>query len=223
MDLPFTVEQFFNVFQSYNMAIWPAQIIAYFLGAAAVVLVFRENKLSGRIISGILALFWIWIGIVYHIFYFSTINPIALAFGVLFVLEGLLFVIVGSIRDELSFSFSPKRDQIIGAIFILYAMIAYSLIGFALGHWYPKAPMFGVAPCPTTIFTFGLLLWAKKPVPVYLVAIPLIWAIIGTMAAVSLQVPQDYGLGIAGVIGTILIALKNWGSKQDTDLKASRA
>lgn len=154
MDLPVTVEQLFNVFGSYNMAIWPAQIIAYFLGAGVIALAFRENKLSGRFISGILALF---------------------------VLEGLLsIIVVGSILDKLSFRFRLKRDQIIGAIFILYAMIAYPLIGFALGHWYPRAPMFGVAPCPTTIFTFGLLLWAKKPVPIYLIAIPLIWSIIGT-------------------------------------------
>ncbi len=223
MDLPFTIEQFFNVFQSYNTAIWPAQIIAYLLGIGVIALAFRENKHYGHIISGILALFWIWIGIFYHMLYFSAINPIALAFGVLFVLEGLLFIIVGSISDKLSFDFSPKRDQIIGAIFILYAMIAYPLMGFAFGHWYPQAPMFGVAPCPTTIFTFGLLLWTKKPVPVYLIAIPFIWAIIATMAAVSLQVPQDYGLGIAGIIGTILVILQNWGSKQDTDLKISRA
>lgn len=223
MDLPFTVEQFFNIFVSYNMAIWPAQIIAYLLGAGAVALAIRESKPCGRIVSGILALFWIWIGVIYHMIFFSAINPVAWGFGALFVIEGLLFIIVGSIQDKLSFGFSMKRDPIIGAIFILYAMIAYPLIGFALGHWYPQAPMFGLAPCPTTIFTFGLLLWTKRPVPIYLIAIPLIWSIIGTMAATSLHVPQDYGLVIAGIVGTILVILQNWNSKQDTDLKAGRA
>jgi hypothetical protein len=77
--------------------------------------------------------------------------------------------------------------------------------------------MFGVAPCPTTIFTFGLLLWANKPVPVYILVIPLIWSIIGTMAAVSLQVPQDYGLGIAGIVGTVLVIMRN------RDLRSDRA
>lgn len=209
MNIPFTVDQFFDIFEAYNTAIWPAQIIAYFIGIGAVALAFRENRLYGGIVSGILALFWIWMGVFYHIAYFSTINPAAWVFGALFVLEGLLLVVVGSIWGRLSFGFNLKPIPIIGAIFILYAMVAYPLLGLAFAHWYPRAPMFGVAPCPTTIFTFGLLLWAKKPVPAYVLAIPLIWAIIGTMAATSLQVPQDYGLGVAGVVGTILVILRN--------------
>lgn len=209
MDIPFTVEQFFDVFQAYNIAIWPAQIIAYFIGIGAVILALRENRLYGRIISGILALFWIWMGIFYHIIYFSAINPVAWIFGLLFILEGLLFIIVGSVWGKLSFGFNLRPIPIIGAIFILYAMIAYPLLGLAFGHGYPRAPMFGVAPCPTTIFTFGLLLWARRSVPAYILLIPLIWSIIGTMAAVGLQVPQDYGLGIAGVVGTVLVILRN--------------
>lgn len=209
MDLPFTIVQFFDVFEAYNMAIWPAQIAAYFIGVGAVVLAFRENRLYGRIVSGILALFWIWMGVFYHMAYFSAINPAAMIFGGLFVLEGLLFIVIGSISDRISFQFDLKLVPAVGAIFILYAMIAYPLLGLALGHWYPRAPMFGVAPCLTTIFTFGLLLWAKRPVPVYILAVPLMWSIIGTMAAVSLQVTQDYGLGIAGIVGTILVILRN--------------
>jgi len=215
MDIPFTVEQFFNVFEAYNTATWPAQIIAYFIGGGAVALAFRENRLSGRIVSGILALFWIWMGVFYHMAYFSTINPAAWTFGALFVIEGLLFIVVGSIWGRLSFGFDLKTIPIIGTIFILYAMVVYPLAGLALGHWYPRAPMFGVAPCPTTIFTFGLLLWAKKPVPAYVLVIPLIWSIIGTMAAVGLQVPQDYGLGIAGIVGTILAIKRNRDLRRD--------
>lgn len=209
MDFPFTIEQFFNVFEAYNAAIWPAQIIAYFIGIGAVALALRENRRSGRIVSGILALFWIWMGVFYHMIYFSAINPAAWAFGALFVLEGLLFIIVGSMRSRLSFNFDLKPIPIVGAVFIMYAMVMYPLLGLAFGHWYPRAPMFGVAPCPTTIFTFGLLLWAKKPVPIYILAVPLIWSIIGTMAAIGLQVPQDYGLGIAGIVGTILVIKRN--------------
>ena len=69
--------------------------------------------------------------------------------------------------------------------------------------------MFGVAPCPTTIFTFGILLWAVKSVPAYLLIIPLIWSIVGMSAAVNLRVPQDYGLVVAGVLGTALILIQN--------------
>ncbi len=218
MDIPFTVDQFFDVFETYNTAIWPAQIIDYFLGIGAVVLAFRENRVYGRIVSGILALFWIWMGIFYHMVYFSAINPVAMIFGAMFVLEGLLLIVVGSIWSRLSFGFDFKPIPITGAIFTLYAMVVYPLLGLALGHWYLRAPLFGVAPCPSTIFTFGLLLWAKRPVPIYILLVPLIWSVIGTTAAVGLQVPQDYGLGIAGVVGTALIILKNRNLKSRTQL-----
>ena len=31
MNLPFTVEQFLDVFAQYNQAVWPIQIVAYVL------------------------------------------------------------------------------------------------------------------------------------------------------------------------------------------------
>jgi len=77
MKIPFTVEQFFDVFGTCNTAIWPAQVLAYILGSLALALAFRESKLSTRIICGILAFFWIWMGILYHIVHFSLINPAA--------------------------------------------------------------------------------------------------------------------------------------------------
>jgi hypothetical protein len=69
--------------------------------------------------------------------------------------------------------------------------------------------MFGVAPCPTAIFTFGLLLWVVDSVPAYLLIIPLLWSFLGMSAAINLQVPQDYGLVVAGVLGTALILIQN--------------
>jgi len=214
MEIPFTVEQFFDVFGTYNTAIWPAQILAYVLGIVALALAFRESKLSTRIVSGILALFWIWMGVFYHIVHFSVINPAAWIFGSFYILQGLLFFLIGTISARLTFRFILKPLSIIGGCFILYAMVVYPLLGISFGHSYPRAPMFGVAPCPTTIFTFGILLWAIKSVPAYLLVIPLIWSIVGMSAAVNLRVPQDYGLVVAGVLGTALILIQNRKAKR---------
>ncbi len=209
MNIPFTVNQFFDVFRIYNTAIWPIHIVAYLLGIIALVLAIRPFRFSSQIIAGILATFWIWMGVFYHIIYFSSINPVAKIFGFFYILQGILFVIIGIVFRKLSFRLSFNFNSIIGAIFILYAMVFYSLLGLSFGHSYPYAPMYGVAPCPTTIFTFGLLLWTTAVVPSYLLIIPLIWSIIGMSAAISLNVPQDYGLAIAGVAGTILVFIKS--------------
>lgn len=209
MKIPFTVEQFFNIFGTYNVAIWPAQIIAYGLGIFTLGLALRENRLSSGIISGILALFWIWMGVFYHIIQFSGINPAAWIFGSFYILQGFLFCLIGAILGRIAFRFILKPLPIIGGCFILYAMVVYPLLSISFGHSYPRAPMFGVAPCPTTIFTFGILLWATESLPVYLFVIPLLWSIVGMSAAVNLRVTQDYGLVVAGVLGTALIVNQN--------------
>jgi Family of unknown function (DUF6064) len=40
----------------------------------------------------------------------------------------------------------------------IYAAALYPLLGLAMGHPSSELPMFGVTPCPVTIFTFGMLL-----------------------------------------------------------------
>ena len=173
MRIPFTVEQFFDTFGTYNTTIWPIQILAYLLGIVALVLAFRGGKLRTRIVSGILAFFWTWMGIFYHIIHFSIINPAAWIFGILYTLQGLLFFLIGTVFRKLAFRFILRPLPIIGACFILYAIVIYALLGIGFGHLCPRSPVFGVAPCPTTIFVFGVLLWATRPVPAYLLVIPL--------------------------------------------------
>ncbi len=205
MNIPFTIDQFLGVFERYNQAIWPMQVLAYILGVAAVGLAWKKTRYSDRVIGGILAVFWLWIGVVYHLLFFSSINPAAFGFGALFVIQGILFSVVGVAQAKLSFHARTDIFSIVGGLFILYAMIIYPILGSFLGHSYPQSPVFGVAPCPATIFTFGMLLWTDHKVPKYVLAIPLIWSVIGFGAALSLGIREDLGLLIAGVLGTALL------------------
>jgi hypothetical protein len=88
---------------------------------------------------------------------------------------------------------------------IVYAMIIYPILGTLLGHGYPRSPSFGVAPCPTTIFTFGLLLLTSARVPKSLLVIPFLWSLLGFTAAFLLGVPEDIGLLVAGFLGVALL------------------
>ena len=209
MKLPFTVEQFFQVFAGYNTAIWPMQIVVYALALVTLALVFRPSAWSDRLAAVVLGMYWIWMGVVYHIMYFSPINPAAFVFGAFFIAQGLLFWYLGGVQKRLSFEFAARPAPLVGVLFILYAMVGYPVLSTILGHGYPATPAFGVAPCPTTIFTFGLLLWATSSLPRYLLIIPFLWALIGTTAAITLDVPADYGLGIAGIIGVVMIVFRH--------------
>lgn len=206
MNLPFTIEQFLDVFAHYNLSIWPVQIILNLLAVAGIFMAIKKTKYSDQTIGIILSLFWLWMGIVYHLSFFTAINPAAYLFGSLFILQGLLFLWHSVFKSNLSFKFKANLYGICGSLFLFYALIAYPIIGALSGHAYPKAPTFG-APCPTTIFTFGLLLWTEKKVKKTILIIPLLWSVIGFSAAVNLSIREDFGLVVAGILGTLLLIL----------------
>src|SRR5690242_18042344 len=88
----------------------------------------------------------------------------------------------GVLHEQLRFTPGRNVTTAIGGLFILYAMVLYPLLGLAVGHIYPQAPMFGVAPCPMTIFTFGMLLWTDVRLPKWVLAVLLLWSLLGFSA-----------------------------------------
>ncbi|HKJ44654.1 MAG TPA: DUF6064 family protein [Balneolales bacterium] len=209
MNIPFTIHDFLQVFGVYNKAIEPIQIIAYLLGITALFLLYKGTKRSSKFVNAILGLFWIWIGFAYHIHHFSTINKAAYIFGVLFIIQGLIFLYMSFSTNDIIYTFDKKFSNIIGVLFLLYAMIIYPIFNVILGHSYPYMPVFGVAPCPTTIFTFALLLMIQNKVPYFIMAIPVLWSIIGLSASINLGISEDYGLAVAGILSVFLIPLHN--------------
>lgn len=197
--LPFTREQFFEVFTDYNAALWPVSLVAYALGAAAVLSIITGNRSAPRFVPAVLAVMWAWTGIAYHYLFFAEINPAAAAFAALFVIEAVVLTYHGVFGQNLH----PERwvgwRSGLGWALIAYAGIAYPLIGLAAGHGYGDLPQFGNTPCPVTLFTFGMLLLMRKPVPWSVLVIPVIWSLIGGSAAMLLSVPQDWVLLVSGI------------------------
>jgi len=204
MELPFTTEQFLEVFGQYNNEVFPIQFLFIGLGLGVVALGLWPKKDAGRAISAILALLWLWMGIVYHWGFFSDINKAAFVFGAAFVAQGALFISKGVLINKLTFSHRPTPAVWVGSAMMLYALVIYPLLGYALGRGYPVSPTFGL-PCPTTIFTFGILLWLDKKPPIYLLFIPFLWSIIGFMAAIKLGIREDIGLAVSAVITAWLL------------------
>lgn len=148
-------------------------------------------------------------GIVYHILYFSEINTAAYIFGSLFILQGVGFLLLTRSDIELGFLYRSDRYGWVGTLFMVYGMLIYPILGFTLGDVYPQAPVFRVAPCPTTVITFGVLLHSAIEVPLWLLIIPGMWSLIGFTAAFKLTIYEDYGLLMAGLIGLTLLLLAN--------------
>ncbi len=207
--LPFTRQQFLALFADYNAAIWPLQPGAYLLGILAIALVVRPTAVSDRIAAGILAAMWIWTGVAYHWLFLSSITNAAHLFGALFVLQGACLIYAGVWRQRLHFGIGSGPAAVIGAALVVYAVVVYPLVGWWAGHGYPEMPMFGVTPCPVTIFTLGMLLLTSMPVSRWLLIIPVIWSLIGGSAAFLLGVPQDWILLISGATAVVLIVARD--------------
>lgn len=204
MDIPFTSEQFIKVFHNYNLAVWPMQIIFYLLAILMIYLVIIKTSFSDRTINIILSFLWFWMGIIYHLWFFSAVNKAAILFGIVFVSQALLFLYFGVFLSKLTYYFRSDIYGLAGALFILYALLIYPLIGLIAGHSFPNAPTFGL-PCPTTIFTLGLFLWTDKKLPLPILIIPFLWSIIGTKAALNFGIKEDFGLLISGIVVSSLI------------------
>ncbi|GIL01931.1 MAG: hypothetical protein BroJett030_18300 [Alphaproteobacteria bacterium] len=207
--MPFTVEDFLAVFARYNEAIWPLQILAYLTGAGIVALLARPGRGSAAAITLALAGLWAVNAVGYHWHFFSAINPLARLFGALFLIQAGLLAACAVWARDLRFAFVADARGIAGAALIAFAVVVYPLWGWAAGHHYPAVPMFGVAPCPTTIFTIGVLVMGTWRIVRFLLVVPVLWSAVGGSAAVLLGVPQDHGLAVSGLIA-VALAIGHW-------------
>jgi hypothetical protein len=207
ISLPFTAEQFFAVFARYNEAVWPMPIALNAVALLSMALLFVPGAWASFMISLLLAALWAWMGIAYHIAFFTSINPAAWLLGMGFLLGSLAFAWHGIARPDLSFRFVPGIRGISGAALFVFALVLYPVTGYFLGHRYPAAPTFGL-PCPTTIFTLGLLLFTASPLPKTVLVVPLLWAAVGALAAFQLGVYEDLALVIAGVAMIVVMLVQ---------------
>lgn len=212
MNQTSVVEAARRALYAYNLVVWPMVIVTYLLGAIALVLAVKKTKYSNRTISGILALLWLWVGIVTCVVFFAwmfSAGAIWYLFGLILVVGGVLFLSFGVIRSSLSFKFTGDSYNILGAVMLVYSMLIYPIIGSLTERGYPAYPIFGTFPCPVTIFTFGLLLWADRKVLKIVTVMPLVWALTGVLWAFMYQIWADVGLIILGIVGFVTILRRN--------------
>ena len=205
MKLPFSAEQFFGVFRTYNETVWPTQVFLLALALVLLGLIFFRSRWSGLGVSAILAFLWAWLGVAYHLTFFAAINPLAYAFSAVSVVGALVFLWQGVIRRRLEFRFAADARTSAGLLLVFFALVVYPAWSAWAGHRYPAMPTFGL-PCPTTLFTIGTLAFLVAPYPRSPFVVPVLWCLVGVQAAFLLGVPQDLGLMVAAVAGIVLMA-----------------
>jgi hypothetical protein len=202
---PFSREAFMWAFAVYNESVWPMQFVLVALGVAALGIAPRRGLFGPA--GWILALLWAWMALFYHAGVFSTVTPAAYLFAAAFLVQAALLARAASgTRARLAIPGPLARG--VGWSLALYALIGYPLLGLGIGHRYPFAPSFGV-PCPTTILTLALLVLSPTRVPLHLLIVPVLWAMVGVSAAVSLGMVEDLMLPVAAVAAVIVLSLRS--------------
>lgn len=217
MSPPFTIEEFLQVFHDYNLAIWPAQVFAYALGLLVLVAAFSRRDDAPRLAFATLAVMLAFVGIGYHLMFFARINPLAPVFAGFFVVQAVLLVMAAIRPGDLGLRIGWNLRSVAGLACILYAVVIYPILGIRAGHGGMAGPMFGVAPCPTTIFTLGILIIARGRWVVWLAVVPVLWSLVGLAAAVQLGIPEDLGLPVASalLVGFLGVqAIRDWALRQ---------
>ncbi len=204
MKIPFSVEAFYGVFTAYNNTVWPMQIPLLVFGLLALSLLINQRRFSSAGISLILTVLWLWQALAYHLAFFSVINPLAYGFAAVFMLGAVVFFWLGVVRKKLKFNVVKGWRKVAGFSLILFSILIYPLWSYLSGHRYPAFPTFGL-PCPTTIFTIGLLAFLVKPYPRSVFIVPILWCFVGSQAAFVFDLSADLGLIVAGALGLILI------------------
>lgn len=202
MNIPFTIAEFYGVFSAYNTGVWPMQLPLMALGVIAVVLLVRQRSYSSVGISSVLTALWAWQALAYHLAFFTAINPLAYGFGAAFMVGAAAFFWHGVIRCRLKFKQTPGWRMNAGWVFIIFAWFVYPAWTYLAGHRYPAFPTFGL-PCPSTLFTIGLLAFLVKPYPRSVLLVPVLWCFVGSQAAFAFEVQADLGLIVAGVLGVV--------------------
>jgi len=201
--LSFSLKEFLIVLESYNLDIWPLQIIAYVLILLVLFFSLKPTKYSAKIVLVVLSFFWLFTGIVFCFLYWTTSHIFGYIFGIFCVLQGFIFL-YSIIKSDITIGSTDKTYTLIGVLFVLYAIIGYQILGYYLGHIYPKFFAVGLVPCPTTIFTFGIFLIINKKIPIKYFVILLMISLGGFLAAYN-GIYEDIGLVIVGILVTILI------------------
>ena len=193
---------------AYNEATLPIQAVMIIAAVILTYLVFaKPGKKTDVWMKAFLAFAFAWNGVVFFLIFLR--NPVSMFTGApLFIVVAALFI-VDIFTKKTQFRLPDAKWRKVLTVLWILLVFLYPLIGWALGHAYPRTctPMM---PCPLTVFALGLVAAATPNVDkkVFIALLP--WALLGLPKCLgALDCYEDCILFAAGVYGLIML-VRNW-------------
>ena len=170
--LLFAPRTYFRLAESYNLEVWPAQVVALAAVLLLVALAWRGSARAGHFVALGLAFAWAFVAWRFHWTHYATINWAAIHFAVAFGTQAVLLV-GAALLDGLRYDRRPPAARrYAGLALVVVALALLPLAALLLGRPPTQLEAAGLFPDPTALVTLGLLLmaghahWSLFPVPV---------------------------------------------------------
>lgn len=188
--LLFSPRVYWRMFELHNAALWPLQVMTLAAGLI-ILLIARRPATSARWVALILAISWAFVGWSFLWNRYATINWAIAYVAPAFAIEGVLLLIIGSLRDGLAFNRrGPARG--IGYLILIFALAGQPLLAPLQGRGWASSEVFGIAPDPTSIATLGVLLIGRGRLLPVLLPIPVLWCLLSGMTLLTMGEPQAW-------------------------------
>ena len=202
--LLFSPRTYYRMFELYHSQVWPIHLVVFGSIVAVVVLWRREVEWRDRAIASVLAAWWLWVAIAFHLQHYATINWAGRYFAALFSIQALLLVWFGVLRPRLRFRLSRERTSQMAVGLLAIALVFEPIAGRIAGRTWGQVEMFGLTPDPTAITTLALLALSTARPHRALIVIPAVWCAIGAATLWALGSPEAWLVMVAGLAGLIL-------------------
>ena len=204
---PFDAEVLTSFYGRYNADVWPAQVFALGLALAAVWLSLSPRRFGARAIGALLAAGWLWCGLVFFPRHFAQYDFMAPVYGWAFVIQAavLLWLLVWQQRPPAR---QPDGFGAAGLALAFLAVVGLPLVSGLGAATFAAARIVGIAPGPTVIFTFAVLLLVAGRPPWLAMAIPLLWCAVAGVTGWVLAVPEALAVALLGALAAGLLVWK---------------
>jgi hypothetical protein len=216
--LLFSPRTYYRLIERYNLATWPAHLLALWLGVTIAALLRRATPGRSRVVAAMLVALWAWVGWAFVATRYATINWAASWLAGLFAVEVLLLGWLGVVSGQLRFRYEEDARSRFGAALLAASLWLYPVLGPAFGRGWAQSELFGIAPDPTALGTIGLLLLARGSPRSRRAALaaPVVWCLLSGATLLAMGSPEAWivlgtlalglGLSIAGRSSAVLRA-----------------
>lgn len=196
--LMYTPQSFERLLESYNVWLFPGQVVALAAGLAIVWASWRAGERSLRMSLIVLGVSWEWIAWAFFTERLSTIDLAAPYYAYGFALQGVLLLWTGW-RVRLNMLGPQPSSRRLGTVITTFSVFGLPLVAPLLGGSWKAIALFGLTPDATALATMGLLI--ATGMERKLTVIPLLWCV--ASGALLWNLGQAYAL-LLPLIGIVV-------------------